>query len=317
LEYRRLGKSGLEVSIVGIGCNQFGGKVSREETAAIAHRALDLGVNFFDTSDSYPAGGGPKGTSEEVLGAALKGHRRDAVIATKFANAMGDKPGWRGTSRRYIRNAVTDSLRRLQTDYIDLYQVHTPDFTTPILETLSALDDLVHEGLVRYVGCSNFSAWQIAEAYWTARTEHLTPLVSAQNQYNILVRNVEPEVLPACDRYGLGMLPFYPLASGFLTGKYRPGESAPADARLASGGRMAERTLTEGNFASLQKLESFVAGRGHTMLELAFAWLAARPSVSSIIAGVTKPEQVESNAHAVEWQMTAEEVAGVDAIVKA
>jgi aryl-alcohol dehydrogenase-like predicted oxidoreductase len=316
LEYRRLGKSGLEVSLVGIGCNQFGGKVDREQTAAIAHRALDLGVNFFDTSDTYPAGGGKKGDSEVVLGSALKAHRRDAVIATKFANAMGEGPGWRGTSRRYIRNAVTDSLRRLQTDYIDLYQVHMPDSTTPILETMSALDDLVHEGLVRYVGCSNFSAWQIAEAQWTAKTEHLTPLISAQNQYNLLVRNVEAEVLPACEQYGLGMLPFYPLASGFLTGKYRQGESAPSDARLAGGGRMAERTLTDRNFASLQKLESFTERQGHSMLELAFAWLAAHPPVSSIIAGVTKPEQVEANVRAVEWTMSADELAEVNEIVK-
>jgi aryl-alcohol dehydrogenase-like predicted oxidoreductase len=315
MEYRKLGHSGLSVSIVGLGTNQFGGRCDREQTAAIVHRALDLGVTCIDTSDTYPPGP-PSGRSEEFIGAALQGRRHDVVLATKFASPMGEGPFWSGGSRRYIRNAVEASLRRLNTDYIDLYQMHRPDPSTPIEETLGALDDLVHAGLVRYVGCSNFSAWQICEASWVAKTEHLTPFISAQNQYNLLDRTVEPEILPACGRYGLGMLPFYPLASGFLTGKYRQGEDAPEGTRLASGGRMAERTLTEGNFALLQRLEKFTQDAGHTTLELAMAWLAAQPTVGSVIAGVTSPEQVEANVSAAEWKMTPAEVAEVSAIAK-
>lgn len=315
MEYRNLGRSGLQVSALGLGCNNFGGRCDLEQTEAVVHRAIELGITCFDTSDIYPPGG-KKGSSEEYLGQALQGHRREVVLATKFGGPMGEGPGWSGTSRRYIRFAVQESLRRLQTDYIDLYQVHFPDAKTPIDETLGALDDLVHEGLVRYAGCSNFSAWQIAEAHWVARSEHLTPFVSAQNQYSLLERGVEREVLPACAKYGLGLIPYFPLASGFLTGKYRPGESAPPGTRFGEGWRGADRVLNEGNFATLQRLEQFADEHGHSVLEAAIAWLVAQPGVGTVIAGATKPEQVEANVQAAAWRMTPDEVAEVAEITK-
>ena len=318
MDYRYLGRSGLQVSSIGLGCNNFGGRCDREQTEAVVHRALTLGVNFFDLADIYPPGG-PKGLAEEYFGAVIKGHRREVVLATKFGGPMGEGPGWRGGSRRYIRAAVEASLRRLGTDYIDLYQLHFPDPATPIAETLSALDDLVHAGLVRYVGCSNFSAWQVAEAAWTARTEHLTPFISAQNPYNLLDRAVERELIPACLRYGLGLLPYYPLASGVLTGKYRAGEAAPPGTRLAAGGfftGVIQRAMTEGNLAAVQRLENFATEREHSVADLAIAWLSAQSAVSSVIAGATKPEQVEANVEAGSWTLTAEEVAEVSEITK-
>lgn len=313
MEYRNLGHSGLEVSLVGLGCNNFGRRCDAEQTARIVHRAIDLGITCFDTSDSY----GPRGLSEEYLGQALKGHRREVILATKFASPMADGRLWSGTSRRYIRNAVQDSLRRLETDYIDLYQVHFPDAKTPIEETMAALDDLVRSGMVRYIGCSNFSAWQIVEAQWAAKAEHLTAFISAQNLYNLLDRRVERDVLPVCSKYGLGMLPYFPLASGFLTGKYRADEPAPEGARLSNPGPMSDRIMTEGNFATLRKLERYAEQRGHSILELAIAWLAAQPAVASIIAGATKPEQVEANVAAGEWRLTPEESAEVSTLAQA
>jgi aryl-alcohol dehydrogenase-like predicted oxidoreductase len=315
VEYRNLGNSGLIVSAIGLGTNNFGGRTDRDQTEAILRKAIDCGVTCIDTSDSYPPGA-PSGLSEEYIGEILKDHRREVVLATKFASSMGDGPLWRGASRRYIYNAVAASLRRLQTDYIDLYQVHFPDAATPIEETLRALDDLVRAGMVRYVGCSNFRGWQIVEAHWVAQSSHLSPFISAQNPYSLLDRAVEAEVIPACLKYGLGMLPFYPLASGFLSGKYRQGEPAPEGTRLASGGRMADRVMTDGNFATLQKLEQFAEARGRSVLELAIAWLAAQPAVSSVIAGATKPEQVEANVRALEWKLSESEVAEVSAIAR-
>jgi aryl-alcohol dehydrogenase-like predicted oxidoreductase len=297
----------LAVSVIGLGTNNFGGRISRERTEEVLDQAIDCGITCIDTADAY----GDKGLSEEYIGEILKGRRQNVIIATKFASAMGDGPMMRGGSRRYIYHAVHESLRRLQTDYIDLYQMHFPDSGTPIEETLRALDDLVREGLIRYIGCSNFSAWQIADAHWTADTEHLTSFISAQNRYSLVDRSVEAEILPACGKYGLGMLPFYPLAGGFLTGKYRMGEAAPEGTRLAAGGRQAERTLTEGNFATLHKLEQFAGDRGHTVLELAIAWLAAQPTVSSVIAGATSREQVLANVQAAEWKLSSMEVAEV------
>ena len=238
VEYRNLGRSGLLVSVVGLGCDNFGHRCDPKESAAIVHRAMDLGVTFFDTADIY----GPGGLSEEYLGKALEGHRQDAVIATKFVGPTGSFTGLlhMGTSRRHILYAVEASLRRLGTDFIDLYQVHFPYPGVPMEETLRALDDLVHQGKVRYIGCSNFAAWQLVDANWIARTQHLTRFISAQNAYNLLDRQLEKELIPACIEHGVGILPYFPLASGFLSGKYRPGQTKPQGARLAN-----ERPTTE------------------------------------------------------------------------
>ena len=310
MEYRKLGRSGLEVSVVGLGCNNFGRSCDVEQTKAIVHRALDVGITLLDTADSY----GPGGLSEEYIGKALEGHRRDVVLATKFASPMGEGPMHGGASRRYIMNAVEDSLRRLDTDYIDLYQVHFPDPGTPLEETLRALDDLVRDGKVRYIGCSNFAGWQIASAHYIAEARNLTPFISAQPQYNLLDRRVEREIVPACKEFGLGVLPFFPLSSGLLTGKYRRGEDAPEGTRLA--GPMGERMLNERSFDTVERLEEFAQGRGHTILELAIGWLASQPHVGSVIAGATSPEQVEQNAEAGAWVLDAEELAEVDSITK-
>jgi aryl-alcohol dehydrogenase-like predicted oxidoreductase len=276
----------------------------------VVTRALDLGVNLFDTADVY----GNRGVSEEHLGLALKGRRREAIVATKFAAKMGEGPHWAGGSRRYIYDAVHDSLRRLNTDYIDLLQIHRPDPETPIEETLRALDDLVRAGDVRYLGHSNYSAAQAVEAAWAAKTEHLTPFISAQNQYNLLNREVERELCDVCLRYGLGILPYSPIAGGFLTGKYRPGQPPPEGTRLAgpTGGRM----LKDENFETLQKLEAIADAAGHTMLELAMSWLAQAPAVASVIAGATKPEQVEQNVNAADWKFTPSELEAIDAATK-
>lgn len=312
MEYRNLGASGLQVSAVGLGCNNFGMRIDAGQTRAVVDAAIDAGINFFDTADIY----GGRGKSEEFLGAALQGHRRDVVVATKFFAPMGEGPLWGGASRRYIFEAVEASLRRLGTDYIDLYQVHFPDVKTPLEETMRALDDVVRSGKVRYIGCSNFAAWQVVDCQWIARTKHLMPFISAQNQYNLLDRHVERELAPACQAHGLGILPYFPLASGFLTGKYRPGEAAPEGTRLAAMGDRAKTTLSDANFAVLTKLEDFARQRGHTMLDLAIGWLASHPFVPSVIAGATKPEQVETNARAGEWRLTPEEMAEVDKITR-
>lgn len=311
MEYKNLGKSGLQVSVVGLGCNNFGRRCDQEQTTAIVQKALELGVTLFDTADIY----GPRGLSEEFLGKALEGHRREAVIATKFVGPMGEGSLWSGASRRYIFEAVDSSLSRLGTDYIDLYQIHFPDVRTPLEETLRAMDDLVRQGKVRYIGCSNFAGWQVVEAQWITRTQHFSPLVSAQSQYNLLDRRIERELVPAAKAYGLGILPYFPLASGFLTGKYRPGEPAPEGTRLAAG-PAGERTLTEGNFETLGKLEGVAQSHDHTMLQLAIGWLASQPHVSSVISGATKPEQVEQNVAAAEWKLTPQELAEVDAATR-
>lgn len=301
MTYRRLGDSGLVVSVVGIGCNNFGRKLDADGTRAVVDAALDVGINFFDTADIY---GEPHGTSEEQLGAALKGRRDEVVLATKFGMSMaggnGRDFGVRG-SRRYVIRAVEASLRRLDTDYIDLYQFHEPDPGTPIDETLSVLDDLVHAGKVRYLGNSNFAGWQIADADWTAKDRGFTRFVSAQNHYSLLNRDAEIEVLPACDRFGLGMLPFFPLANGLLTGKYKRGEAPPAGSRLAGGGRYAQR-LAAADWDTIEAIEAYAAERDVTMLQVAIGGLAAQPAVTSVIAGATTPEQVRANAEAGSWQ---------------
>jgi aryl-alcohol dehydrogenase-like predicted oxidoreductase len=311
MEYRRLGTSGLKVSEVGLGCNNFGMRIDQAATSAVVGACLDAGITFFDTADVY---GGSK--SEVMLGEALKGKRHEVVLATKFASPMGAGPDQRGGSRRYVMNAVEASLKRLGTDYIDLYQMHQPDKDTPIEETLGALDDLVTQGKVRYVGNSNFTGWQIADADWTARDAHINRFVSAQNNYSLLERKVEFEVNPACERFGLGMLPFFPLASGLLTGKYRRGEAPAADTRLAAWGARGQAALNDKNFDRLEALSGYAEARGHDLLELAFAWLLGHGVVSSVIAGATKPEQVKANAAAAGWKLTPEEVAEVSELAR-
>ncbi len=309
MEYRNLGRSGLQVSVAGLGCNNFGRRLDLEGTKAVVGRALDLGVTMFDTADIY----GPGGLSEEYLGKALEGQRQNVVIATKFAGPMGEGPMRGGGSRRYIMGAIEASLQRLGTDYVDLYQMHFPDVRTPIEETMRALDDVVRSGKARYIGCSNYPGWQVVEAQWITHTEHLAPFVSAQNQYSLLERRVERELVPACQKYGLGVLPYFPLASGFLSGKYRAGEKPPEGTRLAAAGGMGDRVLTPENFETLGKLETFAEARGKGVLDVAIGWLASQPHVSSVISGATKPEQVEQNVKAAEWRLSAEEIAEVNA----
>ncbi len=312
MEYKNVGRSGLQVSVAGLGCNNFGMRCDKEQSAIVVHKALDLGVTLFDTADIY----GGAGKSEEFLGAALGERRKDIAVATKFVGPTGGSPFDRGASRRHVMQACEDSLRRLATDWIDLYQIHFPDPSTPIEETLRALDDLVRAGKVRYIGCSNFAGWQIAEAQWTARTQHINPLVSAQNEYNLLDRRTEREVVPAANAYGLGVLPYFPLASGFLSGKYRPGEPPPQGTRLAAWGQRGQAVLSERNFGVLQKLEGFAQERGHGVLDVAIGWLASQPHVPSVIAGATTPEQVEQNVNAAQWRLTPEEIAEVDSLTK-
>ncbi len=310
MEYRRLGNSGLQVSAVGLGTNNFGGRTDAQAAERVVHQAIDLGINMIDTSDGYG-----RGLSEEYIGKAIKGKRSQMVLGTKFHGPTGDGPNQRGTSRIHIVEAVERSLKLLGTDYIDLYQVHRPDYDTPIEETLRTLDDLVRQGKVLYIGCSNFPAWRLAEAIWTSRELHLETFISVQPEYNMLDRRAERELVPCSQAYGLGILPFYPLASGFLTGKYRRGQPAPEGTRLAGNARAQERTLTGSNFDVLERLETFAIEREHTMVELAIAWLLATPAVSSVIAGATKPEQVVDNAKAAQWHLTPQEKQQVDDIL--
>jgi aryl-alcohol dehydrogenase-like predicted oxidoreductase len=309
MRYRRLGRSGLKVSVVGLGTNNFGRKLDEAGSLRVLNAALDRGINFIDTADVYGAG-----ASEEIIGKALRRRRREAIIATKFGMSMGDGPYRTGGSRLYIRRAVEDSLRRLQTDYIDLYQMHRYDPDTPLDETLATLDDLVHEGKVRYIGNSNYSGWQIADADWTARTHHWSPFVSAQNRYSLLDRSVEREVIPACERFGLGMIPWGPLASGMLTGKYRRNEAPPEGSKF-SNTTIGERFLTPENFDRVEALERFAGERSISLLQVAFGGLAAQPAVTSVIAGATTPEQVEANVKAGLWEPAAEDLEEINRIM--
>jgi aryl-alcohol dehydrogenase-like predicted oxidoreductase len=315
MSYRRLGTSGLVVSVVGIGSNNFGRKLDADGTREVVDAAIDAGITLFDTADIY---GTPHGASEQLLGAALKGRRDEVVLATKFGMNMeglnGNDFGARG-SRRYIVRAVEASLRRHETDYIDLYQMHEPDPATPIDETLAALDDLVHAGKVRYLGNSNFAGWQIADADWTARAGNRTPFISAQNRYSLLQRGVEDEVVPACEQFGLGLLPFFPLDSGLLSGKYRRGETPAAGTRLSLD--RYQRFLDGADWDKIEALTAFGAERGHSLLDVAIAGLAARPAVTSVIAGATSAEQVQANAAAAGWQLDAADLAALDQILAA
>jgi len=303
VELRTVGDSGLKVSEIGLGCNNFGTRMNMAEAEAVVCAALDAGVTLIDTADVYG-----QGKSEEMLGAALEGRRHDVVLATKFGLAMGAK---RGGSRRYVMEAVEASLRRLKTDYIDLYQFHSPDADTPIEETLRALDDLVSQGKVLYLGNSNFTGWRIADADWTARNSGRNRFISAQNHYNLIERGIEEEVTPACERFGLGLLPYFPLAGGMLSGKYRRGEPAPQGTRLAFWGPRGEKQLSNENFDRLDRLTAWAAERGHTLLELAFAWLLGHKLVPSVIAGASTPEQVKLNVATAAWRLTPAEVAEV------
>jgi aryl-alcohol dehydrogenase-like predicted oxidoreductase len=310
VKQRNLGKSGLLVSLVGLGCNNFGMRIDLEASRKVVHKALDAGITLLDTADIY----GNKGGSEDFLGQILGSRRKDIVLATKFAMPMDDAETLKGASRRYIMRAVEDSLRRLRTDWIDLYQQHRPDPLTPMEETLRALDDLVRQGKVRYIGCSNLPAWQVVEAQWTAKHHNLNAFVSCQDEYSLVVRDIEKDLVPAMQAYDLGLLPFFPLASGLLTGKYKRNAPLPEGTRLANTQRLADRYISEANWGIVEKLSAFAASRGRSMLELAFSWLASRPYVSSVIAGATKPEQIEQNVKAVDWAMTPEEIAEIDKI---
>ncbi len=296
--HRKLGSSQITVPVVGIGCNAFGTRMDDGQVQAVVDTAIEHGATFFDTADTYGLG-----ASEELLGRALGPRRDDVVIATKFGMDMkgksGDDRGRRG-SAAYVRTSVEGSLRRLGTEYIDLYQLHVPDPHTPIEETLEALDDLVTSGLVRAIGCSNLSAWQIVDAAWTSRTRDLASFVTAQNEYSLYNRTAEVELTPACLELGVGILPYFPLAYGLLTGKYRRGEEAPAGTRLALSSQA--RRLVNADWDRIEALEAFAESHGVSVLELAIGGLAAQPAVASVIAGVTRPDQVESNVRAAGWE---------------
>jgi aryl-alcohol dehydrogenase-like predicted oxidoreductase len=311
MKERNLGKSGLRVSLVGLGCNNFGGRLDLEATRRVVHRAIDAGITLFDTADIY----GELGGSETQLGQILGDRRKDIVLATKFGMAMNKEGTLKGGSRRYMMRAVEDSLTRLRTDWFDLYQLHQPDPLTPLEETLRGLDDLVKQGKARYLGCSNLAAWQVALSQETSARLNLKSFVSCQDEYSLLVRNVvEGQLDAAMKHYGMSLLPFFPLASGLLTGKYKRNAPMPQDARLTNTQRLADRYVTDANWPIVEKLQAFAEQRGHTLLELAFSWLAARPAVASVIAGATKPEQIDANIKAVDWALTAEEIAEIDRI---
>ena len=309
MEQRNLGKSGLQVSLVGLGCNNFAGRIDFDATKAVVHKALDLGITLFDNADTY---GDPKGGAEDFLGRILGDRRKDIVLATKFGRPMDASGKQEGASRRYIVEACEASLQRLRTDYIDLYWQHIEDKRTPIEETLRAMDDLVRQGKVRYIACSTLNAWQVVEAEWTSRSLGLEHYIACQERYSLLEREYEPNMAAMVEAYGMGLIPFSPLANGLLTGKYRRNQTLPAGARLTVTQRMADRYLTDRNWAIVEKLADFCASRGRSMLELAMSWLASRSAVSSIIAGATRPDQLEQNVRALEWALTKDDLDEID-----
>ncbi|MCC6779673.1 MAG: aldo/keto reductase [Hyphomicrobiales bacterium] len=318
MDERHLGKSGLQVSLLGLGGNNFGlkgnnfgGVIDLETTRRIIHKALDLGITLIDTADVY----GKRGGSESCIGEILGERRKDVVLATKWDQPMDEeRKRLKGASRRYALMAVEASLKRLRTDWIDIYQMHHPDPWTPIEETLRAMEDLIRSGKVRYIGASNFSAWRIVEAQWTARQIGTNGFIACQDEYNLLSRDVEHDLVPALQAYGVGLLPFFPLASGLLSGKYKRGAAPPEGSRLALSSRVAEREITDARMSVLDRLAAFCAERDRSMLELAFSWLASRPQVAGIIVGATSAEQIEQNARALQWQLSADEISEVDRI---
>ena len=307
MKYRKLGGSGLEVSEIGLGTNYFGQRLDFESSDRVISQCIDSGINLIDTSNSYGAT-----LSEEYIGRSLVGRRDGVVLATKVSSRMAEGPNQAGNSRIHIMDQIDASLARLQTDYIDLYQIHWWDDNTPIEETLRALDDLVRDGKIRYFGCSNFSSWQVCESVWTSRSVGINSFVSVQPHYSMMERSIESELLPFCQKYDVGVLPYYPLANGFLTGKYRRGENIPEGTRLGVNDR---GMFTEENFDLIEKLDSFSSKREKTVLDLAFAWLLARDEISSVIAGATSAEQVVSNAATAEFVLTKEEYNEVSSIL--
>ena len=310
MQKRRLGNSTLEVSVVGLGTNNFGGRIDFDATQRVVQRALELGVNFVDSADTY----GNRGGSEECLGRILGEKRKQVVLATKFGMPMDDAGKLRGASRRYVMAALEASLERLKTDWIDLYQLHRPDAETSIEETLRALDDLVRAGKVRFIGCSNLSASQFAQAHAVSHRHGLAAFVSAQDEYSLLKRDIERELIPAAKTHGMGILPYFPLASGFLTGKYRRDAPLPQDSRLAKNPRHAGELINERNWRVVEALSAFAERRGHTVLELAFSWLLRDPVVASVIAGATTPQQIEQNVGAAGWILSADDLSEIDRI---
>jgi len=306
MEYRQLGTSGLRISAIGLGCNPFGNEVDPPTAEAIVNQAIDLGVTYFDTADSYF-----EGRSEDYLGRALKGKRDSVIVATKVGNRTGPGPNDNGTSRKHIFDSCDASLRRLQTDYIDVYQIHTPDRRTPIAETMQALHDLVRSGKVRYIGCSNFYEWEVAEAQGVARTHNLTPFVSCQDFYNMLYRDIEKRMTPFCQKYGLAMIPYFPLAGGLLGGSYRRGVAPEPGSRGAI--RPTFRTWdTPRNWTAQEGLAAFAEKRGWALAQMAIAWLLSRPMMATVIAGADKPEHIAANVKALEVKFTAEDFAESD-----
>jgi len=304
MEYRRIGSSGLKVTEIGLGGNNFGMRADEETSINIINDALEMGINFIDTAEMYS-----QGRSEELVGKAVKGKRSQVIIATKFGHHVSVGPSQQGGSRSYIMKAVDASLKRLNTDYIDLYYFHFPDTSTPVQETLRALDDLVRTGKVRYIGCSNFAAWQLCEALWTSKLNNLESFIVVQSKYNLLDRSVESELVPCCESYGVGLIPWGPLASGFLTGKYRRGLEVAEGMRLAKPISVYSDVLNDTNFDKLDKLEAFAKERGHSVGELAIAWLLFHPWLSSVIAGAMNREQLSTNIAAADWKLTAEDIA--------
>jgi aryl-alcohol dehydrogenase-like predicted oxidoreductase len=307
MEYRRLGKAGLKVSEIGLGANNFGGTVDEPDSISIIHQALDSGINFIDTADIYSTWGEP-GSSEELVGKAVKGRRNDVIIATKFGTPMGEGPNERGNSRYHILKAIEASLKRLNTDYIDLYFIHQPDPTSHIEETLRTMDGLVRTGKVRYIGCCNFNGWQLCESLWTSKVNNLESFVVEQSSYSIIDRQVEAELIPCCREYNIGFVCYRPLAEGFLTGKYQRGKPLPVGSRANVFEPMVSHVLTEGNFVKLEKLQVFATEHGHSVGELAISWLLSHSWLSSVITAATKPQQMSANVAAASWKLTIQEL---------
>jgi aryl-alcohol dehydrogenase-like predicted oxidoreductase len=321
VEIRNLGKSGLRLSVVGLGCNNFGGRIDEEASCKVIDKAFDLGITHFDTADVYghfSASGAVdfsgKGGSERILGKYLGDRRKDIVLATKFSQPMDPEERKAGASRRHAIEAVEESLTRLKTDWIDLYYVHFFDPRTPLEETLRALDDLIRSGKVRYIAMSNFPAWRTVEAVWTARLHNLNGFIACQDELSLLARHHQKELIPALAAHGLGFVPYYPLAGGALTGKYRKGAPLPEGGRLSRGKRYSDRFFSDKRAEIVEGLVAFAEARGHSLLDVAMSWLSAQPQIDSIIAGATKPEQLEVNVKAARWKQTADDLAEIDKI---
>jgi aryl-alcohol dehydrogenase-like predicted oxidoreductase len=312
---RKIGRSELEVSVLGLGCNNLGGRLDQDASIRVVNAAVDMGVTMFDVADVYPRG--KTSVSEELLGRGLGARRKQVVLATKFGLPMDQSGKRQGAKRDYIMRTVEDSLKRLGTDWIDLYQLHAPDHHTPIEETLRALDELIKSGKVRYVGCSNFNAWQMVDSLWIAKELGTNAFVSIQNEYSLLVREPDREVIPACEHHSVGFLPFFPLASGLLTGKYRANQPPPSDARLSYNQFLGDRFLNNTNYEMVTALQALCDRKGYRMLDLAFSWLLHTPAVSSVIAGASTPEQIAANVKAVELKLSPEDIAEIDVITGA